>query len=604
MDLIEPKKGLRREQLLDSAKGRSSFAKWSKWDLVILTLPAIVLCWFVAAFSVNAPVMDQWGLPPFFADLSHGHLLWEDLWALNNEHRVLFPKILWAIMAFASRWNTQLEMCAILGSSGLTGFAIFKLAQRQKGGSDDRGYVLGLFLSSALLFSLVQYENWLWGFELAFVMVDTCVALAVLVATNENLTPLRRFGFASLFCFVASFTVAHGLFSWLALLPAVALIRKSFWPRFVDCLLWITLFGFSGLLYSIGYHREGWLPDPLFALKHPLQGLTFFLGVLGSPFGHSSGTSPEIMAVIMGAILLASFLGLTVYASINQRYRVIVPWLCLACFGLAFCVVNTVGRAGWGIRFATETSRYTTTSLLIAIAIVQILSTLAQEKPFFRAALTFSAGTIITLLLSGSVFAIERGEYLKLTRERAADVLPFIDYIDPATDGFRDGLLYPLFPVPQHTRDIRQHAHLLNAIGFRRSVNNAEFTEKSATFVGSFDEIEFAAPDNDRIHVAGWVAPRGTKTLPKVVLFSVNDEKQFFAAALVGTGPERPDIASLLHHPSFVHAGWQLDFPSELLPPGDDQVKAWVYDRPNNRFERVPEFNGPKMIHVVSSRSQ
>ncbi|KGF72007.1 hypothetical protein DO97_13305 [Neosynechococcus sphagnicola sy1] len=128
-----------------------------------------MLLWFVAHFSVNVPFGDDWELIPLFEKVATGTVRVQDLFAPHSEHRMVFPRLLFLAIAFGSHWNLQVELCLNIFLAMLTFLAIACLARQQTAGGYHRALHLANLLSCGFLFSWVQWENWLWGFQIAWV---------------------------------------------------------------------------------------------------------------------------------------------------------------------------------------------------------------------------------------------------------------------------------------------------------------------------------------------------------------------------------------------------------------------------------------------------
>jgi hypothetical protein len=97
----------------------------------------------------------------------------------------------------------------------------------------------------------------------------------------------------------------------------------------------------------------------------------------------------------------------------------IAPWVGLACFVLAFCLMTALGRAGSGVDNAVICSRYTTHTLLFTIAVLALgyFAFSGQRSPdrgeiLGIIALIFAVWTVVTttrhstLLLAVAVLAL------------------------------------------------------------------------------------------------------------------------------------------------------------------------------------------------------
>ncbi|HEY9903403.1 MAG TPA: hypothetical protein V6D43_13425, partial [Candidatus Sericytochromatia bacterium] len=244
-------------------------------------IPVVLLIGFVANFSVNVPVDDEWRLASLFEKIAQGNVTFNDFWALHSNHRIVFPKIIIAVLAFASRWNINYQLCLNIGLAAITFIAMYKLSSMQVKNVADDLWHLANILTCTLVCSLVQHENWLWGFQLAWFFVNFCLVAAVYaLVSNHKLLPniavlnrmkysrdaalpcpypisavhYLRISIAALFCFIASFSLAQGLLSWLAAIPAVAALEGNAAQKRKRTIAWMLLFVATCAVYSIDYH--------------------------------------------------------------------------------------------------------------------------------------------------------------------------------------------------------------------------------------------------------------------------------------------------------------------------------------------------------------
>ena len=68
-----------------------------------------------------------------------------------------------------------------------------------------------------------------------------------------------KISIAALFCFIASFSLAQGLLSWLAAIPAVAALEGNVAQKRKRIIVWILLFVATCAVYSIDYLQIIWL---------------------------------------------------------------------------------------------------------------------------------------------------------------------------------------------------------------------------------------------------------------------------------------------------------------------------------------------------------
>src|SRR5581483_6534138 len=347
-------------QPLAAAKREASTSRipWF-WHLLNFG-PFVLLVWFVSRFSVKVPIMDDWWLADLFHAVSLKKAALNDFFALNNEHRIVFPKLIWTVLAFATHGNVKVEMMFNVVLALITFFVFYGLALRQAKTTGNTLLNPANFVTSIFLFCLMQYENWLWGFGTPFLLVQASVALAIAVCCTERLRPWTRLCLAAFFCFIASFSAAQGLFSWVALLPCISQLqttsRKA--GRFF---VWFVLFVASAALYSYHFKSPAWsAAAPAGLLSHPWRSTLFFVALLGAPFCQSGPAIPPSAACLVGSVILFALLGCLVFLRGNERKDVIAPWLSVALFGLLFTAMVTVGRGNLGLGVALGQSRYIT----------------------------------------------------------------------------------------------------------------------------------------------------------------------------------------------------------------------------------------------------
>ncbi len=177
----------------------------------------------------------------------------------------------------------------------------------------------------------MQYENWLLGITLACLMINACVVTTIFVLSSSHpFSTKTRLSLAAIFCFVASFSSAQGLLTWLAVMPSVASINGNYIERLRRIIFWIGLSIISFLVYSIGYQQPSYHPDIFLFLKQPLVAVNYFLTLLGA-----SLIRTPMIAAIAGFILLFAFLLFTVYCIKNIKVvNYTAPWLSLGSFAI------------------------------------------------------------------------------------------------------------------------------------------------------------------------------------------------------------------------------------------------------------------------------
>jgi hypothetical protein len=565
-------------------------------------IPVVLLIGFVATFSVNVPIDDEWRLASLFEKIDRGSVTFNDFWALHSNHRIVFPKLIIAVLVFASRWNINYQLCLSIGLAGITFMTMYKLSSMQVKNIGDNLWHLANILTCILLFSLVQHENWLWGFQLAWFVVNLCFTAAVyaLVSTHK-LLPNIRICIAAVFCFIASFSLAQGLLCWLAAVPAVVALEGNRVQKKSRLIIWILLFAATCDIYSIDYHPSR-KTSIIALLNKPLVAIDYFLSLLGSPIVRLPGLSAWAGLVIFasfgffvwhfGKKILSTDFGLggdgqDAHPTIDLGLRSqALAWLSIGLFSVLSALFITAGRANFGAIQAIESSRYTTNSILLLIAIVQLGQLFVRET---KALLKFNYKFIyrgVLLLLIGIIIvnsqnAIAQTSSALVYKQGAGDCLQLINYLEPS-DFFKNSPESCLRVLSKKTWLVRDGAAFIDKFGWRKFAKNVEFISNAKKVYGYLDK----PPTGDKLlKAAGWAVLPDNRKQPNIVLLSVGDNKSFFANAYVNL--DSPDIAKTLKSQLYNNARWAVDVSGGDLAIAQTEIKAWVYNPVDNQFVQL-----------------
>ena len=552
-------------------------------------IPIVLLIGFVANFSVNVPIDDEWRLANLFEKIATGNVNFNDFWALHSNHRILFPKIIIAVLAFASQWNINYQLCLSIGLAVITFIAMYSLSSMQVEKTKDDLWHLANILTCILLCSLVQYENWLWGFQLAWFLVNLCFVAAVYVLSSDRKLLLSlRISIAAGFCFIASFSLAQGLLSWLAAIPAVVAIEGNVAQKRKRLIVWMLLFVATCAIYSIDYHpsRE---TSIISLLNKPLVVIDYFLSLLGSPIVRSPVISP-----IVGLVILASFLFFVFHFGRKiSEHREALPWLSIGLFSVLSALFITAGRAEFGAIQAIESSRYTSNSILLLIALVQLGQLFARGKSAtnrnYKFVYRMLAGTLIGIIIVNSGQAIAQSRSALVYKQGAQDCLQLIQYLEPS-NFFNDSPESCLRVLSKKTWLVREGALILDKIGWRKFAKNVVFISNPEKVYGYLDQPQISdkfltVKKNAVVKAAGWAVFPDNLKQPNIVLLSFGDRQSFFANAYVNS--DSPDIAKTLKSELYNNARWAVDLSAHNLPIAQTEIKAWVYNPVDNQFVRL-----------------
>ena len=206
-----------------------------------------------------------------------------------------------------------------------------------------------------LLFSFVQYQNTLWGFQIAWYLVTLSLVGALYLLDRPHLTHVA-FLAAIIAGVVASYSSLQGLTVWPVGLVLLYLRRRS-----PDRLITWSACGLAATALYFYHWKPSEFSHPGYVFSHPVESLKFFLYLLGSVLGTRMTNHPAA-EMTLGGVLVAVSIALIVSCR-RRDDRTARPFaVALILFGLLFAVSVTVGRASFGL-FAP--SRYAECGLFV-----------------------------------------------------------------------------------------------------------------------------------------------------------------------------------------------------------------------------------------------
>ncbi|MCU0518686.1 MAG: hypothetical protein MUC60_17830 [Oscillatoria sp. Prado101] len=586
--------------------------------LTFYLIPFALLLWFVASFGVNLPFWDEIGWTDIFNKVSQGKATFADFFNQHNEHRMFFPRLIATALAFATKWDIRYELYFSVFLGILTFFALYKIAANQRENQreiEGKGlFHLANFLTCMLVFSLVQWENWLWGFQIAWFLINACVAIAICLAVAPAWKPVAKLAGAAVFCFIASFSSAHGLLSWLALVPTVATLPGNSEQKRKRLIGWVALFALSAAIYSIGYQKPAYHPDIFYFLKHPLLAGAYFFSLLGSPL--VAGINPYILinypafknlyltssvpeyavnlAPVVGGIVFCAYLFFAIHffsKKCDPEFRIAAaPWLSLGLFAVFYASLNTAGRAGFGSAVPALISRYTTPTVFIIISAIQMGRLFLEREERDKKGMISQAYRGVAFFLMGVILA-KSGEAIAtqinqvhIHQQNAKTCFELVNYIDGRS---QDNCLLLVLP---HAPTVKYFAKKLDKIGLREFPKEIKFVNDTSQVYGFFDtgfpaDKKTAVKRDGSLLAHGWAVFPDRLEQPGLVLLSHGNKKRFFASAHIHL--DSPDVAKALNSSRYAKARWAVNFSAKSLPVGETAIKAWVYDTAGNQFLKL-----------------
>ncbi len=341
-------------------------------SILLSSVPFFFLLVMVLKYSVNIPFMDQWGMIFLFEHYYSGDLSFMDFWVQENEHRLVFPKLIFLGLGIYSKYNVTYEMFTSLVIACLIYLTIIMHINRNKEIFNiKKSYRWLWIILSLFIFSLSQAGNWLWGFQIQWFLNILAVIAGAFIIANF---PINLFTISLTACFgiIATFSLASGILYWIIiqfiLIAYKHKSRSSSLPRYGY--MWFITSVCILVIYLIDYHTPRNHPGLLEFLHIPFQSLAYIAAYIGSPLSCFGKIFP--LAVIIGSLGI----GFYVYFLVNkiscdsfQKFRSSSFFLILGMYGILSSILTCVGRVGFDGPKQALVSRYTTVAIIFWTAL-------------------------------------------------------------------------------------------------------------------------------------------------------------------------------------------------------------------------------------------
>jgi hypothetical protein len=421
---------------------------------LLAAIPIVVLIFFIVKYRVEIPQADEWSLVPLINKSYQGTLQLSDLWALHNEHRLLFPRMVLLQVIKISHWQILSELITNVLFATIPFAAMLSLIKRL-----NKPVAWLIPVLSLMIFSLNQSENWFFGWNVQIFMNVAAVILGLIVIGGSEFSWPRLIAAAAL-GIVATYSFANGFLFWPLAFLLLWKKRNSIDNSAVVFSFWILIAVTSFALYIHGYSRPAEHPSPWHFLNEPLSALNYFFAYLGSPLLAFCKKTPDIVQWLSGkgfsvpevfawmadhAASFAGFIGIMLFVSSfrklkrHQSSNVVFILFAIASYVLLSAIISTIARSGLGMANALSL-RYISISIWFWISLI-IISAFEERLKFKRVFLTIVIVCVILNSIYGAMYSIKvhsyltpaRSEVLRLQDETSLKRLyPDVEYIRKA----------------------------------------------------------------------------------------------------------------------------------------------------------------------------
>lgn len=396
--------------------------------LCMLFLPVAAVAACICRYGVNVVFWDEWSVVSLYDDIVSNGITFEKLFAQHNEHRMLFPNLLLLLSLCMTKWNTKYVMYISAGILSVTYYLMIRCSVPKKRIVDFTGTdVCFCVLSGLCLMSACQWENLLWGFQVAWFFIELCVVASLTFFGRYLKDGNKKDGMVSiLFATVSAYSSLQGLAVWpmyVCLFVIISVLERKWiswkkWMPYAVVGILEIVFYFYGYV-NVSYH-EGYKADGI------KQCIGFMMKQLGFVFCDSN----ERVAGCVGILLtiLAFFLIIRqIHKKKAEEYLVSMGMII---FAMGVLLMISIGRSNLSLA-----SRYTTYGLMAVAGILSMIYREVYESIARCQILTVLAGMLLALCLVESMDSLEKCRALYRSRMETREVLK--NYKDEPLDSLR-----------------------------------------------------------------------------------------------------------------------------------------------------------------------
>lgn len=468
------------------------------------------------------------------------------LWEQHNEHRLVIPKIFLAVdlRFFGAR---QAFLLVSIFAIQLMHLALLSWSMRALGNWRGALWRSGTGLAAFCLFCPTQWENFVWGFQVCFVLplflaTLSFVALLLYHRAESQPQPGKRTSSKFLVLSIlaalgAAYSLANGNFVW------PLLVLAGFYLRFrCRAILAIASVGtLSTLAYLHHYVRPEGHANPFVSLHAPLQILSYC-----SIYFFSSWPDYETaLDLVLRIAVLISFLAALPYA------RKLRPFSIQLVLTMSYCVATALitasGRLNFGVSQAAA-SRYQTVALLFwcSLGLLWLGGALLAHS-WFRHLFWVVQVCVLAIFIQGAA----RAQYpvvlarMHAFKQKTATVAVLTGIADPIEIHFEKDRLSTLHYMKTNRLSVFSDSIALT-LG-KRLDSVFPLADPSGCF-GTVEAVVFVHPSygsglGPGSRILGWDWDRRHQNAPPQVIVTANDNVVGLGAANKGR-PGRSDFVA------------------------------------------------------------
>lgn len=571
---------------------RSARISW--WGFVLCLLPALGTLWLIVHYGVDTPWQDDWVNNALLLRAAEHRITFSSLIAQHNDSRDLMSRLWLIFFTRFGHWNQYAEMLGSLCLASFTTLLCLRLAVDTCGRRTST--IVGAFASSALIFSWVQWEAWLWGMTMEL-FLPPCFLYAAWVTAKRPWPYWLRMALCALLAFAGQFSYSNGLFLWLLLAPVTCFEGRKFRFSWRGGGFWIAAATASCSLYFHGFLVLSVFPGFSALWQNRANVVEFFLAFLGFAL-----TGPDILlrsqAIIGLVVVLAAIGAVVVLLSVMRWQHFLLralPWIMIGGFSIIGATAVVVYRTNGGVNDPVS-SRYVVTAVHLTVATIFLLLLAGEQwqekfagvRPQLAAAivpiLAAAAGVMATLYFQTNMqvppyAAACRRMYLRSKTE--------VEWFNLLPD--REAIRLYFWGRAEDDSTLPWYLNQMNRYGYFRPpmLTMEKFTamvRHGRKHAGDMSNIagkfEIAQRQGDgSIDCRGWCWDDGSDTPPGAMILTYHraDNIEHPLAMVVQNDVYRGDLVT--NNPQWAQSGW-----ARVVSAADPALReaititAWAYD--------------------------
>ncbi len=335
-------------------------------------LPAFGYLALVQHYQVNALWQDQWDDIVVIRHFPS----WSALWNQHTDNRILFPNLIVVVLAHTVHYNIDIEEY-VSAFMLFAATALFIWMHKRRSPNTPLLFYCPVAI---LTLTLSQWQNTLWGFQMAWYLVLLSLAVTIALLDRPQVSgpldwPRSRwptFVVAVLAGVVGSFSSVQGLLIWPV---GLVLLYHRHWARWA-VITWIVVIGATASLYFYNFAPTRVVQPFVCAVTCVSRGGVFVFA-LGDVVGVQERLHDPPNAAVMafGVAIFVSAIFVLLRWGIHRDECSGAPiGIALIVFGLLFDALVTQGRY-WLNFYAASMSHYTTYDVLVVAGIYMTVLT-------------------------------------------------------------------------------------------------------------------------------------------------------------------------------------------------------------------------------------